>query len=144
MIDYIFLLLIAVCAVLTPLNTAYKQINILLVAKFCFFIGIHEVTVNLGAFDGAWVDIYRIGLDAIFAILFLMAGGAWLFFLCVIMAFFHIFNTFVPYDYKLVIIGFQVLQLGSAIWGMTDGIVDRVSYYFSGRRTSDRRSHLFR
>lgn len=144
MIDYIFLLLITVCAVITPLNTDYKQLNILLVAKFCFFIGIHEVTIGLGAVDGAWVDMYRIGLDACFAILFLMAGGSWLFFLCVVMAFFHIFNTFVPYDYRLVIIGFQVLQLGSAIWGMTDGVVDRISNYFSRRGTSDRRTHLFR
>ena len=135
MIDFIFLGLITLAAILTPHESVYKRINLVLAAKFIIFIGLYEFLIGLGATGGMWEPIYRMGLDLSFAYLFYLVAGFYLSFLCVSMAIFHLLNTFTPFDYQTIMICFQVLQLMAASWGVIDGLIDRAYARFSGRST---------
>lgn len=145
MTDFYFLLVIAVFAILTPKESAYKNINLILAAKFSIFVGIMMIITGLNVYgagitDGWWVDAYRFILDSVFVYLFYRAGGMYLASLCVTMAFFHLTNIFVGYDYQPLMIGFQVLQLMAATWGVIDGFDCRLCAR-STRRGVDQNGH---
>lgn len=136
MIDYFFLAFIALFAALTPSESEYRSINIALAGKFMIFIGLYELFLWFGLYGGAWEDSLRMCLDISFAYLFFRVRGFYLSFLCVVMAIFHLFNAFLSFDYKIIMIGFQVLQLMAASWGVIDGLIDRVCARFYGHRTN--------
>lgn len=124
MIDILFLVTVILITLFTP-KGKNKDINIVLSAKFMLFIAIHYLTLKLGFVDGYWVDIYRTGLNLAFIWLFYLVGGFYLAFICLCLGLFHIYNIFFYTEYTEVIIGFQVLQLMVALWGMIDGLVDK-------------------
>lgn len=124
-LNYLFIVLLAVFAIYTPPSRS-RLINIALCGKFCIFIGLHYFLSNtLGMTDGGYVDAYRSILDISFMFLFLYLGGSFLAFLCFLMAMFHVFNTFIEFDYFLIMTGFQILQLSVAFGGMIYGITTR-------------------
>lgn len=126
MIDIAFLVFIVLITIFTP-KGINKNINMVLSAKFMLFVALHYLTVRLGFTDGYWVDEYRAGLGLVFAWLFYLVGGFYLSFICLSTVVFHIYNVFYPANYTEVIIGFQILQLSVALWGMIDGLVDKCS-----------------
>ena len=134
MIDLIFIGLLSVIALITPGHSKYKQINYVLVGKFCVFIGLNYLMIAAGLYDGSYVDYHRAFLDILFLVIFLMLSGYYLAFLCALMAVYHAANPFLNYDYQLIMIGFQILQLGAAIWGALDYELDRFSLSYIRRR----------
>ena len=125
LINWVFLLFIAIAALCTPIGTEYSKINLVLAGKFALFIGIHYLTVSAGLTDGVYIDIYRMMLDLTFMALFVAIGGTFLACVCFLMAVFHLLNVFMVFDYVTIMISFQALQLMAATWGMVDGIIDR-------------------
>lgn len=141
LLNYVFVVFLAIAAVSTPKDSQYKLINELLASKFGLFIGLHLITVSMGLGDGIYVDIYRAGLDTIFAFLFIVMSGYYLAFLCFSMAIFHILNTFMVFDYVMIMVSFQILQLMAASWGLIDGLIDR--YFPCGFKFNFNLRHYF-
>jgi hypothetical protein len=129
-VDFVFLVIIAISAIITPQDSKHKHINDTLASKFAICIGISMMIVaayNAGLVDGGiWIDITRASLSLIFAYLFYKAGSDYLTFLCIVIAGFHLTYTYADFDYFSIMVGFQVCQLIVAIWGASDGICDRL------------------
>ena len=155
MMDFAFLILLAVFTLLTPKASEYFKINMLLTGKFSLFIGLHYLVVSAGVVDGPSTDIYRAMLDLGFAWIFWHSGskkvnlvvfstiGEYLSFVCIVMAVFHASNAFVQMDsmvYTRIMIGFQTLQLMASTWGTVDGLHDKSKLHNSGN-SPNRRSH---
>lgn len=128
------LLFITLFALVSVKDSKEQVINRILAGKFAIFISLHFLTVWSGMTDGAYVDVYRVMLDGIFAYIFYLAGGFYIAFLCVIMALFHIYSGATLLDaevYTGIMMGFQILQLMYAAWGASDGILSMVSHAYS-------------
>lgn len=141
-VDYAFLIIVAIFALLTPKDSEYHRLNKLILAMGCVFIGLTEIQLYLDI-ERSWMTCLANALLSLrFSYLFWPFSskhivcdnvGQYIAFLCVSMALFHMGNIFTGYSdsvYAAVMICFQVLLLMAASWGVIDGNSNRVDRWF--------------
>ncbi len=133
-LEYLAVLLAVIFALFTPKLSQYKEINLLLVAEFVLTIGIDEIILASGVYDGIWFDAYKLMFNLIFVALFLHLGGTMLAKISGMISIYHALLIFSPlfnseviykYDYATIMSVFIVLQLILSFRGMLHGLCAR-------------------
>ena len=149
-LEYLAVLIAVIIAIFTPKLSQYKDINLLLCSEFILTIGIDEVILASGVSDGSWFDVYKIGFNLMYVMLFIHYNGTMLAKVSSGICIYHLLLTLSPYfgstvifyyDYATVMSGFIILQLILSFRGMLHGLCARYYHDLVWRGINRRHTH---